>query len=139
MKNILIILSLLTFNTFASLGNSSADIIIGEWNSQEKDGKITIFKQGDRFYGRVTWGKIPGKKDIKNPDPKLRARDLIGSVILQNFTFTGSSWENGTIYDPNSGKTYDCILTLKNNNKILDIRGYVGTPMFGRTSSWTRS
>lgn len=84
-------------------------------------------------------GKIPGKKDTNNPDPKLRNRDLVGAVILQNFTFTGESWESGTIYDPNSGKTYDCILKVKDKNQKLDIRGFVGSAMFGRTSTWSRS
>ena len=121
------------------LASSNADAILGEWLSQEKDGKIVIFKQGDQYFGKISWGKIPGKKDTKNPDEKLRNRDLVGAVILKNFKFTGSSWENGTIYDPNSGKTYDCILKIRDGNKTLDIRGFVGTAMFGRTSTWTRS
>jgi uncharacterized protein (DUF2147 family) len=129
-------LILVTISVFA---NSSADAILGEWLSQEKDGKIVIFKQGDQYFGKISWGKIPGKKDIKNPDEKLRNKDLVGAVILKNFKFTGSSWENGTIYDPNSGKTYDCILKIRDGNKTLDIRGFVGTAMFGRTSTWTRS
>ena len=87
----------------------------------------------------ITWGKNPGRKDGKNPDEKLRSRELLGAVILKNFKFTGSAWENGTIYDPKSGKTYDCILKVKDGNKILDIRGFVGTPMFGRTSTWSRT
>ena len=80
----------------------------------------------------------PGKKDTNNPDAKLKNRDLIGLVILHDFKFTGSSWEDGKIYDPKSGKTYDCILKSKENNKILEIRGYIGSPMFGRTATWTR-
>jgi uncharacterized protein (DUF2147 family) len=122
-----------------SFANSGPDVIIGEWLSQEKDGKISIFKQGDKFYGKISWGKTPGKKDINNPDAKLKNRDLIGLVILQDFKFKGSAWEDGKIYDPKSGKTYDCILKVKDNNKVLEIRGYVGTPMFGRTATWTRS
>ncbi len=122
-----------------SLASSSPDVILGEWLSQEKDGKINIYKQGDKFYGKITWSKTPGKKDINNPDPKLRSRDIVNTVILQDFKFTGSAWEDGKIYDPKSGKTYDCILKVKENNKVLDIRGYVGVPMFGRTSTWTRS
>jgi uncharacterized protein (DUF2147 family) len=122
-----------------SFANSGPDVILGDWLSQEKDGKISIYKQGDKFYGKISWGKIPGKKDINNPDAKLKNRELIGLVILQDFKFKGSAWEDGKIYDPNSGKTYDCILKIKDNNKILEIRGYVGTPMFGRTATWTRS
>ena len=134
---------LLLFSTLIlhanSFANSGPDVIIGEWLSQEKDGKISIFKQGDKFYGKISWGKTPGRKDTNNPDVKLRNRDLIGLVILQDFKYTGSAWEDGKIYDPKSGKTYDCILKVKDNNKILEIRGYVGVPMFGRTATWTRS
>ena len=134
---------LLLFSTLIlhanSFANSGPDVIVGEWLSQEKDGKISIFKQGDKFYGKISWGKTPGRKDTNNPDVKLRNRDLIGLVILQDFKYTGSAWEDGKIYDPKSGKTYDCILKVKDNNKILEIRGYVGVPMFGRTATWTRS
>lgn len=125
--------------SLSALANSNADVILGEWISQEKDGKIIIYKQGDQYHGRISWGKNPGRKDAKNPDEKLRSRELIGAVILKNFKFTGSSWEQGTIYDPNSGKTYDCILKIKDGNKTLDIRGFVGISMFGRTSTWTRA
>ena len=134
---------LLLFSTLIlqanSFANSGPDVILGEWLSQEKDGKISIYKQGDKYYGKISWGKTTGRKDAKNPDAKLKNRDLIGLVILQDFKYTGSAWENGKIYDPNSGKTYDCILKVKDNNKVLDIRGYVGMPMFGRTATWTRS
>ncbi|MFM1821643.1 MAG: hypothetical protein RLZZ402_2002 [Bacteroidota bacterium] len=125
--------------SLSSFANSNADAIVGEWLSQEKDGKILIFKQGDHYFGKISWGKANGKKDVKNPDEKLRSRDLLGAVILKNFKFTGSAWENGTIYDPNTGKTYDCILKIKDGNKTLDLRGFVGVSMFGRTSTWTRS
>ena len=133
---------LLLFSTLIlqanSFANSGPDVILGEWLSQEKDGKISIYKQGDKYYGKISWGKTPGKKDTNNPDAKLKNRDLIGLVILHDFKFTGSSWEDGKIYDPKSGKTYDCILKSKENNKILEIRGYIGSPMFGRTATWTR-
>ncbi len=121
-----------------SMAEPPSDVILGDWISQLKDGKITVYKQGDKYYGKISWSKTPGKKDVKNPNEALRNRDLLGSVILKDFTFTGSAWENGTIYDPHSGKTYDCILKVKDNNKTLDIRGFVGVAMFGRTSTWTR-
>ncbi len=135
---LLLFLTTLMVPTISLANNSNGDVILGEWLSQEKDGKISIFKQGDKFYGKISWGKTPGKKDVNNPDPKLRNRDIVGTVILQDFKFTGSTWEDGKIYDPKSGKTYDCIIKSKDNNKILEIRGYIGTPMFGRTATWTR-
>jgi len=139
MKKVLLSLATLLLLSVTALANSGADTILGEWLSQEKDGKILIFKQGDQYFGKISWGKTPGRKDTNNPDEKLRNRDLLGTVILKNFKFTGFAWENGIIYDPNSGKTYDCILKVKDGNKTLDIRGFVGSPMFGRTSTWSRS
>ena len=103
MKNFIFLLfTSLIFSTSALASNSNADVILGEWLSQEKDGKISIFKQGDKYYGKISWGKTPGKKDTNNPDAKLKNRDLIGLVILHDFKFTGSSWEDGKIYDPKS-------------------------------------
>lgn len=137
-KTILFILYMLLIQS-TLFANNSADVILGEWISEPKDGKITIFKQGDRYFGKITWGKTPGKKDVNNPDARLKNREIVGSIILKEFVFTGSSWEKGTIYDPHSGKTYDCILKVKDNNQKLDIRGFVGVAMFGRTSTWSRN
>ncbi|MFM7020672.1 MAG: DUF2147 domain-containing protein [Aquirufa sp.] len=139
MKKLLTLSTFLLISLTSAIANTSPDVILGEWISEAKDGKISIFKQGDRYFGKITWGKTPGKKDSNNPDPKLRNREIVGTVILKDFVFDGEKWESGTIYDPHSGKTYDCILKVKDNNKKLDIRGYIGTPMFGRTATWSRN
>ena len=49
----------LLFISISSLANTGADTILGEWLSQEKDGKIIIFKQGDQYFGKISWGKTP--------------------------------------------------------------------------------
>jgi uncharacterized protein (DUF2147 family) len=138
MKKSIAILFYLLLTQLTLLANNNGDVIVGEWISEPKDGKITIFKQGDRYFGKISWGKNSAK-DKFNPNARLRNRDLVGTVILKDFVFKGDSWENGTIYDPHSGKTYECILKVKDNNQKLDIRGFVGAAMFGRTSTWSRS
>lgn len=139
MKKSLLFIACFLIASFSGIAQTASDHILGEWLSQPKDGKILIYKQGDHYFGKISWAKTPGKKDVKNPDASLRNKDLLGQVILKNFKFTGESWEKGTIYDPHSGKTYDCILKLRDQNKTLDIRGFVGVSLFGRTSTWTRS
>lgn len=121
-----------------SLAQVSSDNIIGNWLSPKKDSEIQIFKINNKYYGKIVWGKGESTKDIKNPDSKLRSRDLIGLVILSNFEFDEDEWNNGTIYDPREGKTYSCVITMKNKNE-LNIRGYVGVSLFGRTEVWTKS
>lgn len=114
------------------------DAILGEWTNPAKDAKFEIYKKGDVYFGKIIWGTGGDTKDAKNPDPKLRSRDLVGLTILSDFTFDGDDqWEDGTIYDPKDGKTYSCVLTLVSSDK-LDVRGFLGISLFGRTETWTR-
>ena len=112
--------------------------ILGEWLSAKKDSRVLIYKQGDKYYGKITWGSGTSSKDEKNPKPELRSRELVGLVILSGFKFDGDDvWESGNIYDPREGKTYSCKMTLKNASQ-LSIRGYVGISLFGRSEVWTK-
>jgi uncharacterized protein (DUF2147 family) len=48
-------------------------------------------------------------------------------------------WDGGEILDPENGKIYRLKLTLSPDGRKLDVRGYIGTPLFGRSQTWTRS
>jgi uncharacterized protein (DUF2147 family) len=76
------------------------------------------------------------RKDVKNKDEKLRSRNLRDLMMLYDFTYHDNAWDGGQIYDPYSGKTYSCSLKLKDDK--LNIRGYIGVSLFGRTSVWER-
>ena len=97
----------------------------------------TGYKIDPKYYRTVN---SKGEKiDIKNPDPSLRSRPAVGLEILRNFTYAGDGeWEDGTVYDPKSGRTYSCKMSMSDPDK-LNIRGYVGFSMLGRTESWTRA
>jgi uncharacterized protein (DUF2147 family) len=60
-------------------------------------------------------------------------------MLLKSFKFNAKnkSWENGEIYDPESGKTYSCNMKMETADK-LNIRGYIGISLIGRTEVWTR-
>jgi uncharacterized protein (DUF2147 family) len=138
MKQSTIIVLLFILFSFGSFAQSKPDAIVGEWLTAAKDGKIQIYKTGNKFFGKISWGNRPNGKDTNNPDPKLRDQNLIGLVILKDFVFDGKAkWEDGTIYDPNNGKTYSCVIKLK-DNKTLEVRGYIGISLLGRTEVWTR-
>ena len=76
------------------------------------------------------------QKDVKNKDKKLSSRNLKDLIILTDFVYHDAVWDDGKIYDPVSGNTYSC--TVKVENGKLNIRGYVGISLFGRTSVWER-
>lgn len=117
----------------------------GIWYNEEKTAKVEIYKANDNtFAGKIVWLKEPNengkeKLDAKNPDQKLKTRPLMGLHVLKGFKpKKENTYEGGTIYDPKNGKTYSCIITYKDDNR-LDIRGYIGISLIGRTSHWTRT
>lgn len=122
------------------------DAILGKWLSSKKRNQVQIYKQGNKFYGKLVWmlepmepGSDKPKIDAQNPDEKLRTRPLMGLVMLTNLTYKGNGvWGDGDIYNPEDGKTYGCEVTLSNPN-TLAMRGYVmGMPFLGKTRPWTR-
>lgn len=128
----------------SSVAKAQTDRLEGLWFNQEKTGKILITKAPNgKFYGKVVWLKEPlengkPKVDRLNEDPKLRSRPRLGLPVLMNFVKDGDNkYDEGTIYDPLNGKTYSCKITY--NGKTLDIRGYIGISLFGRTTVWSRA
>jgi uncharacterized protein (DUF2147 family) len=149
----LLLASVLAVTSFFSANSvktntGEGDAIIGKWLNQEGTSHIQIFKATNgsfagKFYGKIVWLKEPLKNgkpkvDDLNPDPKKHNVPLLGLQILKDFVYDADDkeWEDGTIYDPKNGKTYSCIMKLESNK--LDVRGYVGISMIGRTSVWTR-
>jgi uncharacterized protein (DUF2147 family) len=136
------------FLFLAGLGlqaQNKADDIVGTWLTNGKDpAKIQIYRSGDKYFGKIIWLKFPDengkpKVDKFNPDETKRSQPIIGLPLLNGFRFNGEDeWEDGKIYDPESGKTYSCYLTFKDRN-TLKVRGYVGISLLGRTEYWTRS
>lgn len=129
----------------SSAFSQNKDEIIGKWVSSSGGAHILIYKKGEKYCGRIIWLKNPNdeqgkpKIDLKNPDPELRIKPAVGLEVLKNFIYVGEGvWENGTIYDPKSGRTYSCKMTMNGTNN-LDIRGYMGITMLGRTENWTRA
>lgn len=151
MKEIILAFFISLFLMVSSVFAAGADDIMGLWNTAENESKIEIFKCGNRYCGRIAELKAPNypaddkkgmagqpKVDRKNPDPDLRTHPLLGIQIMEGFIFSGStSWEGGRIYDPENGKTYKCTMTLSAPNR-LEVRGFIGISLFGRTSTWTR-
>jgi uncharacterized protein (DUF2147 family) len=136
---------------FSVAHSASPDAILGKWWNQEKESQIEIYKADGKYFGKIVYLKEPvypandpegmagkTKVDRKNPDINKRNVPLMGLVMLSNFTNTGDNlWGNGTIYDPRDGKTYKCKMTLESPD-ILNVRGFIGISLLGRTNTWTR-
>ena len=142
-KAILIFIVLLMVGFGINVQAQSADAIVGKWYNTEQDAQVEIFKEGGKYSGKIVWLQDPTengkpKTDKNNTDQSKRTRPIMGMKLLSNFEHTGDTWENGTIYDPKNGKTYSCIIKKK-NDKTLEVRGFVGFSMIGRTVEWTKA
>ncbi len=79
----------------------------------------------------------PSLFDIHNPEPSMRDRALCGLQIGSGFALRDADHAaGGTLYDPKTGKTYHGNMTAEGAK--LDLRGYVGIPLFGASQTWTR-
>jgi len=85
--------------------------------------------------------KIPGDTGIKNCvkcSGDLKDKPIAGMKILWGMTNDRDVWSGGRILDPKSGNIYRCKITPIENGKKLDVRGYIGFSLFGRSQTWER-
>ncbi|MEI6438429.1 MAG: DUF2147 domain-containing protein [Candidatus Omnitrophota bacterium] len=140
------VIVMVSFNSFAAGG---ADIA-GQWAVADGKSRVEVYQAADgRVEGRVVWLRDPAylagdaeagvlRHDRKNPDASLRSRPVMGLVIMKGFSFDGKrTWSGGTLYDPKTGNTYKGRMTLL-DGRTLDLRGYIGVPLFGRSEKWVR-
>ena|SRR3990167_7629670 len=66
-------------------------------------------------------------------------KPILGLVIIKNMTCGSKSCKGGTILDPRNGKVYHATMKLVQNGLKLRVRGYIGTPLFGKTVVWHRT
>ena len=118
--------------------------ILGVWLEEKKESKIEVYKKDNSFFGKIIWLKEPLdeqgniKLDKKNPNNSMRENPINGLVIMKDLKYKKKGeWSDGEIYDARSGKTYSLEVYMKNVNK-LDLRGYIGYTLFGKTTTWTR-
>ena len=96
--------------------------------------------------GGVLTGKIEKLFDAAKQDSKCeecsdsrKGQPVIGMTILRNVKKGEAHWEGGDILDAANGKVYRVRMTPSADNKSMEVRGYVGTPMFGRSQKWLRT
>ncbi len=145
MKKVLLAVMSLMWATLTVNAQSGADALLGFWRSGDGKAVIEFYKNGDKYDGKIVWLAEPNdpqtgkpKVDSKNEEESLRSRPILGLVNLRGFKFVKKNeWEEGKIYDPKSGNDYSCEIKMTDAN-TLEVRGYVGISMFGRTDVWKR-
>jgi uncharacterized protein (DUF2147 family) len=139
---LLLIVPMLLLALAAPMTGASDDqarLILGNWLTEPRDGIIQISMAGDGSYqGKIVGGNSPQRQDQHNPDPARRSQLLLGQTIFQGMKYDGEGqWSGGTIYDPDSGRTYKCRLQRLDQDR-LQVRGFIGFSLLGRSQVWTR-
>ena len=117
---------------------------IGTWKTIDDETKqaksyVEIFEKDGKLYGKVTKILTKGKENAKCTDCSgaLKNKPILGMQILSGLKKEGKEWNGGKILDPNSGKEYKAKMSLNGNDK-LDVRGFIGISLVGRTQTWQR-
>lgn len=123
---------------------SQAQSITGKWKTiDDETGEaksiVEISEKDGKVYGKVVEILNPAKRDAKCKDCKGADKDkpILGLTIIKGLSKDGDEWSGGQILDPNKGKTYKCTVSLDGKDK-LNVRGYVGISLLGRTQTWHR-
>lgn len=67
-----------------------------------------------------------------------KGQRIIGMEIIRDMKQHGKRYDGGTILDPENGKTYQCILKLNETGDELEVRGFIGISLIGRSQIWHR-
>ncbi|MFM1988797.1 MAG: hypothetical protein RJA99_1754 [Pseudomonadota bacterium] len=123
----------------------SADTPVGLWKTIDDETKqakalVRIVEQGGQLIGRIerifAADKATAVCEACTDDRK--GKPVQGMTILVGLKKDGEEWTGGEILDPNNGKVYKAKARLVDAGRKLDLRGYIGVPMMGRTQTWIR-
>ena len=130
--------------TYMLVNSYQTNQIEGVWITQDdetgkKKSEVLLYKNEGKLYGKILNLLLEEDKGKLCVNCKGENKNLAieGMVIVEGLELNGKIWEEGTILDPKSGKTYSCYITFENQN-TLKVRGYIGFSLLGRTQKWIR-
>lgn len=120
---------------------------VGLWktiddNSGQPRGLVRIREVNGQFEGKIEKG-FPKPGEDQPPkcdkcDGPRRNKPIIGMTILWGLTKQGDEYQGGEILDPETGKIYRAKMKLIEGGKKLEVRGFIGVSLFGRSQIWLR-
>ena len=139
-------LTLLFSLTFLGSALAQAQTPVGMWKTiDDATGKekslVRITEMAGVLSGKVEKGLDPAQPLDSRCDEcsdSRKGQPIVGMTIIRNVKKNEMVWDGGDILDPNNGKVYRVKLTPSSDNKKLEVRGYIGVPMLGRTQTWLR-
>jgi uncharacterized protein (DUF2147 family) len=142
------LLAIFAMTAFASIGAAAQEASpVGMWKSiDDHSGKpkalIRITEQSGEFKGRIE-KLFRAAGEEQNPkcdkcEGELKDQPILGMTIMSGLKQDGAEYNGGKILDPDNGKVYKSKMSLAEGGKKLNVRGYIGMPLLGRTQVWLR-
>jgi uncharacterized protein (DUF2147 family) len=108
----------------------------------QPDGLVRILEVDGEYIGTVVAVYSPPAPDA-HPlcelcQGDLKNRPVVGMNILRGVRRTANTYSTGEILDPDEGQVYKCRIALLDDGRKLEVRGYIGIPLFGRSQTWIR-
>jgi uncharacterized protein (DUF2147 family) len=108
----------------------------------QADGLVRIVEVDGEYIGTVVAVFSP-PAESSNPlceacKGDLKDRPIVGMAILHGIRRSADGYSTGEILDPDEGRVYRCRIALLDDGRKLEVRGYIGIPLFGRSQTWTR-
>lgn len=147
----LLVVLLLAFGASGAWAQSSSASPIGQWRtiddeSGEARSIVEIYEQDGALHGKVIEILRVSDEARRNSDGQIictacegerKDQPVEGMVLLWGLEKDGDEWTGGTIIDPENGNTYNAKMELDGEDR-LEVRGYRGISLFGRTQTWQR-
>lgn len=118
---------------------------IGDWrtiddHSHKPRAIVQVYERDGLLYGRVKQILDPHYADAvcQHCSGYAANKPVLGLVIIQGLKADGAQWDGGTVLNPEDGKLYRCRIRVAPGGQTLLVRGFIGTPMLGRTQIWQR-
>ena len=115
--------------------------LIGRFSFPEQLGLVEFYTKNGTYFGKIVDLPDSEATDSNNQDESMRKRRLLGIDMFTDLTFNANSgrWEDGTLYDARSGRTYRCWVWFEKGSDDLSVRGFIGTPLMGQTQVFPRA
>lgn len=121
---------------------------VGLWKTIDDETKterslVRIVESGGVLSGKVEKLLAPDRQDSTCDQCSDERKDqpVAGMTIIKGVKQNAGNaarWDGGEILDPNNGKTYKVRLEPVEGGQKLEVRGYIGAPLLGRTQTWVR-
>jgi len=147
-RSVGVALSLTVGATFCGVATAGNPTPLGTWTtiddvSHRPRSMVEISETDGVLSGRIVrLFQAPGE----DPDPRCvdcqgerHGQPVLGMTIIWNLRHHGDNWDGGEILDPESGSIYRVTLHLEADGERLEVRGYIGFSLFGRTQTWQRA